>query len=195
MPRRVQVDSRPVMDTPFATVKASDVILGVHLVQPEVIQDERGSFAEIFRREWVPNAREMVQVNRSVSKPGVLRGLHYHLFQADYWYVTRGEAFVALFDFRASSKTAEKVETFQLKGEDNTGLYIPAGVAHGFYAVTEVELLYMVDQEFDGTDEHSIFWDDPALEITWPVEIQPVVSERDQNSPMLADVPEENLPE
>lgn len=177
------------------TVRASDVINGVYQVFPDVVEDERGSFAEIFRREWIPGSREMVQANKAVSKAGVLRGLHYHLFQADYWYFMSGHVFVALFDFRASSKTAEKVQTFELKEGENSGLYIPPGVAHGYYAITDTTLLYLVDQEFDGTDEHSIFWDDPALEIEWPLEIQPVISERDQNSPMLADVPEENLPE
>ena len=182
------------MESEFAQVTSSEVIEGVYFVEPEIISDVRGAFAEIFRSEWVPGAGKIVQVNNSRSKAGVLRGMHYHLFQADYWYVTEGKAFVALFDFRATSKTAEKAQTFELTGESNKGVYIPPGVAHGFYAETDVNLIYMVDQEFDGTDEHSIFWDDPALEITWPVDAQPTMSERDQNSPMLMDVPEENLP-
>ncbi len=182
-------------ESEFAVVRESEVIQGVRFIEPEVIDDDRGTFAEIFRKEWIPGANDIVQVNRSFSKAGVLRGMHYHLFQADYWYITAGHAFIALFDFRASSKTAEKAETFELKEGDNLGIYIPPGVAHGFLAMSDTTLLYMVDQAFDGTDEHSIFWDDPALEITWPVEVEPVVSERDQKSPMLADVPEENLPE
>jgi dTDP-4-dehydrorhamnose 3,5-epimerase len=181
-------------ETEFAIVRPSEVIDGVFFVQPKPIDDPRGRFAEIYRREWVPGSREMVQANRSDSKGGVLRGMHYHLFQADYWYVVAGHAFVALYDFRGSSKTAEKSETLEIKEGEDTGLYIPPGVAHGFYAVTDVTLLYMVDQVFDGTDEHSLFWDDPALEITWPFEGEPVVSERDQGSPMIIDVPEENLP-
>lgn len=182
-------------ESEFAVVRESEVIQGVRFIEPEVIEDDRGAFAEIFRKEWIPGANDIVQVNRSFSKAGVLRGMHYHLFQADYWYITAGHAFIALFDFRASSKTAEKAETFEFKEGDNLGIYIPPGVAHGFLAMSDTTLLYMVDQAFDGTDEHSIFWDDPALEITWPVELDPVVSERDQKSPMLADVPEENLPE
>jgi dTDP-4-dehydrorhamnose 3,5-epimerase len=182
------------MESEFATIRASDVIQGVTFVEPKAISDERGSFAEIFRREWIDGAGEMQQVNRSVSKANVLRGMHYHLFQADYWYVTSGHAFVALYDFRGSSRTAEKSETFDVKDGDNVGIYIPPGVAHGFYAVSDMTLLYMVDQVFDGTDEHSLFWDDPALEITWPVEGEPLLSERDKGSPMMIDVPEENLP-
>jgi dTDP-4-dehydrorhamnose 3,5-epimerase len=178
----------------FAAIRPSEVINGVTFVHPKIIEDDRGRFAEIFRREWTPGGREMVQVNRSFSKAGVLRGMHYHLFQADYWYVTEGHAFIALYDFRGSSKTAEKVETFEIKEGENTGVYIPPGVAHGFYAVTDTTLLYMVDQSFDGTDELGVYYDDPAMEISWPFEEAPTVSERDQNCPMLADVPEENLP-
>ncbi|HEX9775926.1 MAG TPA: dTDP-4-dehydrorhamnose 3,5-epimerase [Actinomycetota bacterium] len=182
------------METEFAVTTPSDVIDGVTFVHPKPIADERGSFTEVFRSEWIPGAKGVVQMNRSRSKNGVLRGMHYHLFQADYWFVAEGTAFIALFDFRGSSKTAEKSETLEIKEGDDVGIYIPPGVAHGFYAVTDLTLLYMVDQAFDGTDEHSIFWDDPALEITWPFEAQPLLSERDQNSPMVVDVPEENLP-
>lgn len=177
----------------MANVRQSDVISGVYFVHPESFEDERGRFVEIFRQEWVPGSRPMVQVNRSESRAHVLRGMHYHLFQADYWYLAAGSAFVALFDFRATSKTAEKVETFEIKAGDDLGIYIPPGVAHGFYALTEATLLYMVDQYFDGTDELGISYDDPALEIPWP-EGERVVSERDAKCPMLADVPEENLP-
>ena len=176
-----------------ARVEPSEVIDGVYFVHPDSALDERGRFTEIFREEWVPGARKMVQVNRSESKANVLRGMHFHLFQADYWHVLHGDAFIALFDFRAASKTAEKTQTLEIKEGEDMGIYIPPGVAHGFYAVTDTTLLYMVDQYFDGTDELGIFWADPALEILWPGE-NPIVSERDQTCPALADVPEENLP-
>ncbi len=182
------------LENEFATVKPSEVIAGVYFVHPKAIEDERGRFAEIFRGEWVPESRHMVQVNRSMSKAGVLRGMHYHLFQADYWFVTDGHAFVALYDFRATSKTAEKAQTFEIKASDPVGVYIPPGVAHGFYAVEDTTLLYMVDQTFDGTDELGVYYDDPALEITWPFGQEPLLSERDKTCPMLAEVTEENLP-
>lgn len=182
------------LENEFAIIRPSEVINGVYFVQPKNIEDERGRFAEIFRGEWIPGAREMVQVNRSFSKAGVLRGMHYHLFQADYWYIVSGQAFIALYDFRATSKTAEKVETFEIKEGEGGGVYIPPGVAHGFYATTDTTLLYMVDQTFDGTDELGVYYDDPALEITWPFDEEPTLSERDKGCPMLIDVPEENLP-
>lgn len=174
-------------------IRESDVIQGVHFVEPEPIPDDRGRFTEVFRREWVPGANEMLQVNRSDSNAGVLRGMHYHLFQADYWMVTHGKAFIALFDFRASSKTAESLETFEVDAERQTGIYIPPGVAHGFYAVTDTTLLYMVDQYFDGTDELGIYYADPGLAIPWPSE-QPTVSQRDSTCPLMVDIEEDNLP-
>jgi dTDP-4-dehydrorhamnose 3,5-epimerase len=182
------------VENEFATIRPSEVIRGVVFVQPKAIQDDRGRFSEIFRRDWVEGAKEMVQANHSLSRAGVLRGMHYHLFQADYWYFTAGDVFVALYDNRATSPTAEKTETLSLKEGDALGIYIPPGVAHGFFAVTDTSLLYMVDQYFDGTDELGIYYDDPALEIEWPTEVEPILSDRDKELPMLADIAEENLP-
>ena len=176
-----------------AGVAPSEVIDGVYYVHPDSAVDDRGRFTEIFREEWVPDARKMVQVNRSESKANVLRGMHYHLFQADYWYVTHGHAFIALFDFRAASKTAEKTETLEIKEGDDRGIYIPPGVAHGFYAVTDTTLLYMVDQYFDGTDELGFAWDDPAVGVPWPPvegtpDGRPILSGRDMSNPSLRDL-------
>ena len=174
-------------------VRESDAIQGVYFVEPESFEDDRGRFTEIFRREWIPNAREMLQVNRSESRAGVLRGMHYHLFQADFWYLTAGRAFVALFDFRAASKTPEALQTFEVSAADNLGIYIPPGVAHGFFSLEDATLLYMVDQYFDGTDELGIYFADPSLGIEWP-DAEPIVSERDASCQLLADIEEENLP-
>ncbi|MFN2615429.1 MAG: dTDP-4-dehydrorhamnose 3,5-epimerase family protein [Actinomycetota bacterium] len=182
------------IENEFATIRESDVLKGVHFVHPKSIEDSRGRFSEFFRRDWVPGANELVQANHSVSRAGVLRGMHYHLFQADYWYLTSGDAFIALYDNRATSPSAEKTETVQVKDGEALGIYIPPGVAHGFYAVSDMSLLYMVDQYFDGTDELGIYYDDPALEIEWPTDVEPILSDRDRELPMLADIAEENLP-
>src|ERR1051325_5449501 len=149
------------VENEFAVVRPSDVIDGVFFVQPKAVEDDRGRFAEICRAEWLPGGKPLVQANRSISRAGVLRGMHYHLFQSDYWFFTSGHAFVALYDNRGSSKTAEKSESFEIKDGEDLGIYIPPGVAHGFYAVTDISLLYMVDQYFDGTDELGIYFDDP----------------------------------
>jgi len=72
------------------TINESDAIRGVWLVEPDAHGDERGRFQETYRRSWFPNGREMVQGNRSDKQAGSLVGLHYHLHQADYWYVPKG---------------------------------------------------------------------------------------------------------
>ncbi|MGZ4700097.1 MAG: dTDP-4-dehydrorhamnose 3,5-epimerase family protein, partial [Ilumatobacteraceae bacterium] len=70
----------------------SDKIDGVWIVEPSIHGDQRGLFIETYRREWFPNGREMVQGNRANRQAGSLVGLHYHLHQADYWYVPFGHA-------------------------------------------------------------------------------------------------------
>lgn len=129
----------------------------------------------------------MVQSNLSKSRAGVLRGLHFHRRQADYWCLLEGTAFVALVDVRAGSPTERAVwwQTFEA-GERLRGLYVPPGVAHGFYAVTDVALQYQVDAAFTGEDEFGIAWNDPEVAIPWPGE-DPVVSARDASNPSLAE--------
>ncbi|MCA1834632.1 MAG: dTDP-4-dehydrorhamnose 3,5-epimerase family protein [Actinomycetota bacterium] len=166
---------------------------GVFVVSLQSHGDERGRFIETFRKEWIPGAQEMVQGNRSDSKQGVLRGLHYHLFQSDYWYVVAGRAVAALYDFRESSSTSGNWDLVEMGDGADVGLYIPPGVAHGFYAVTDVTLTYLVDQYFDGSDEFGIKYDDPQVGIVWP-EGDRILSERDLANPPLDGVDAENRP-
>jgi dTDP-4-dehydrorhamnose 3,5-epimerase len=148
--------------------------LGVH-------PDERGSFSEIMRADAYPET--FVQSNHSKSSAGVLRGLHYHRRQADLWYVVRGRAQVALADLRV--RTEKPATATVIMGPERPAtLYIPAGVAHGFLAVTEVELIYWVTNYFDGSDEYGVTWDDPTLAIPWET-ADPVLSERDSSNPEL----------
>ena len=178
----------------MAEVNESKTIAGVSIVGLQSHPDPRGRFVETFRRRWIPGAREMVQGNRSDSQPGVLRGIHYHLFQADYWYVPTGRSFTALVDLRASSPTFKAVETLEMGEQNEVGVYIPPGVGHGFFALTSVVMTYLVDQEFDGSDELGVRFDDPAIGIPWP-EGERIVSDRDRENPLLAEIAEENLPE
>jgi dTDP-4-dehydrorhamnose 3,5-epimerase len=168
-------------------------IEGVFVVSLEQMSDDRGRFVETYRREWIPGAAEMVQANRSDSRAGVLRGMHYHLFQADYWYVTKGRAVAGLYDFRESSPTAGNADIVELGDGAESGLYIPPGVAHGFYALADLTLTYLVDQYFDGSDEFGIRFDDPQLGITWPAG-ERILSDRDRGNPALAAIPAENRP-
>jgi dTDP-4-dehydrorhamnose 3,5-epimerase len=176
-----------------ADVQPLKTIDGVYVVSLQSFSDERGRFIETFRREWVPGSREMVQGNRSDSKAGVLRGLHYHLFQADYWYAPSGRAIAALYDFRESSPTNGASELIEFGDANEVGIYIPPGVAHGFYARTDATLTYLVDQYYDGSDELGIRFDDPAVGIDWPSG-ERILSDRDLSNPPLAEIPEENRP-
>ena len=120
------------------TVTTSDAIEGVHIVEPDIHGDQRGLFIETYRREWFPNGREMVQANRANRQAGALVGLHYHLHQADYWYVPFGTAMVVLHDLREGGPSDGATLSLELTGENHRGVFIPPGVAHGFAAVTDM---------------------------------------------------------
>jgi dTDP-4-dehydrorhamnose 3,5-epimerase len=174
---------------------AFDAIEGVYTVPIRVYGDHRGSFGETFRREWFPFVNwHDIQMNRSVSKPGVLRGLHYHLNQIDYWFLMAGRIRVGLADLRRNSPTYKTGAVLDMDTAEPFGLFIPEGVAHGFYTLTDMTLTYVVNQYYNsGADEHGVAWDDPALGIAWGIS-EPVLSQRDQQNRRLADIPPDELP-
>jgi dTDP-4-dehydrorhamnose 3,5-epimerase len=160
-------------------------LAGVERFDLSTHQDERGLLAEVYREEWLGERPDMVQANISLSKQGVLRGLHFHRTQADYWVVLSGKVSVGLFDMREGSPTFGRSDQLDL-GEDLVGLYLPAGIAHGYYAIEDSAVLYFVDRYFSGEDEFGVAWDDPEIGIDWP-EPRPLVSDRDRSNPPLAE--------
>ena len=161
---------------------------GVLLFDLSTHEDERGGLTETFRAEWIPGAREMVQANVSRSRAGVLRGLHHHREQADHWVFLSGSAFVGLFDLRRGSATERRKAELRIDADASPqALYIPPGVAHGFYAETDAVLQYLVDRAYTGDDEFGLAWDDPDVGIAWP-DRSPRLSERDRVNPSLSDV-------
>jgi dTDP-4-dehydrorhamnose 3,5-epimerase len=172
----------------MAHVYESSDIPGVWLVRLEPVSDDRGRFLETYRSSWLPFAAPMVQANRSESEAKVLRGLHYHRRQADLWYVQSGRVTTVLFDTRVGSPTEGKHTTLQQGGGEELAVYIPEGVAHGFFAHDQVVMTYLVTGEYDGSDELGIAWNDPDLGIDWPDQ-DPILSDRDRRNPRLADVP------
>lgn len=172
----------------MSEVENSPLIEGVQWVKFKLFGDERGCFRESFRREWFPQRSwENMQSNLSESKAGVLRGLHYHFHQVDYWFVAAGKIRAGLVDLRASSPTYGAVQTIDMGGENQLGLFIPIGVAHGFAALTDVTFVYIVDQYFTGKDEYGVAWNDPAIGIDWGV-ASPLVSPRDVANPLMKDI-------
>jgi dTDP-4-dehydrorhamnose 3,5-epimerase len=158
-----------------------DGIPGAVLFTPQVHGDARGSFMEIFRQDAL--GVSFVQANHSHSCAGVLRGLHYHREQSDAWYVINGEAQAMLADIRTPTATPA-VASVTLRADLPQVLYIPPGVAHGFLAVTDVDLIYWVTEYYDSSDEFGVAWDDPTLAAPWKTG-QPVLSGRDQTNPRL----------
>jgi len=175
-----------------ASVTESEEIAGVCIVEPSVFGDERGVFVETYRREWLPLGREMVQGNRADRQQGCVVGLHYHLHQADYWYIPSGRCRVVLHDLRDGSPTDNTTLMLDLgAGEngahDHRGVFIPPGVAHGFAALTDMTITYLVDGYFNPADELGVAWDDPEIAADWGVD-KPILSNRDAKNPRRVDI-------
>jgi dTDP-4-dehydrorhamnose 3,5-epimerase len=172
---------------------------GVDLRTLRAFPDSRGRFLESYRESWFEGKPAMIQGNRSDSRAGVLRGLHYHRKQADFWYVIQGTLFVVLADLRQGSPTQNCVSTFELNSGfgyegPEQAVYIPPGVAHGYYAVTDCTMTYLVDNYYDNTDEFGVAWNDPQLAIPWPFEGDPTLSDRDQTCPFVSQLDQDKLP-
>jgi dTDP-4-dehydrorhamnose 3,5-epimerase len=180
-----------------ASVSESTLISGVFHVALAVHRDQRGLFVETFRREWIPNGREMIQSNRADRAAGCVVGLHYHLHQADYWYVPAGRARVVLHDLRVGSPTDGATEMFDLGQTESdgahTGVFIPPGVAHGFASLTDMTVTYLVDGYYNGADELGVAWDDPQIGADWGV-TNPELSGRDGANPKRAEIPDHLRP-
>lgn len=155
--------------------------------------DLRGGFTETYRKEWF-DGPAMVQGNRSDSAAGVLRGLHFHRHQSDYWLCMRGRLLVCLYDLRPNSPTYQVAQSVELTGDTEKGVYIPPGVAHGFLALEDSTLTYLVDNYYDATDEFGVRWDDPEIAFPWPID-EPVLSPRDAECGFISDLDPSELPQ
>jgi dTDP-4-dehydrorhamnose 3,5-epimerase len=174
------------------TINPSDVIADVYVVEPDIHGDDRGFFVETYRREWFPQGREMVQGNRGDRQAGAIVGLHYHLHQADYWYIPEGRCRVVLHDLREGSPTDGHTLELDLgRDEQGThahrGVFIPPGVAHGFAALSDMTITYLVDGYYNPADELGVAWDDPEIGADWGL-TDPILSARDQKNPQRADI-------
>ncbi len=173
--------------------RPASALAGVRYGAIERHADSRGSFRELWRAGAFP-AEPFVQANLSSSAAGVLRGLHLHRRQDDLWIVGAGLAFVALVDARPlldGSGPSAIVETRELRADE--WVLIPTGVAHGFLALEPLELIYLVTNEYDGSDELGFAWDDQAVGVPWPAldatpDGRPILSGRDQSNPSLREL-------
>lgn len=177
-------------------ITESELIKGVYIVEPSVFGDDRGRFLESFRKEWFPQRSwDIVQCNRSESVRGVVRGLHYHYHQVDYWFVMSGMIRACLADIRPNSPTFKATQTIDMGDDNLIGLFIPVGVAHGFATLSErVILTYVVDNYYNNSDEFGVAWNDPELNIDWGLDAAEIVlSGRDAGNPVLKDIDSEPL--
>jgi len=168
-------------------------------LQPKIFRDARGFFLETFHLAKLRElgiAETFVQDNHSCSGKGTLRGLHYQLHhpQAKLCRVVEGRALDVVVDVREGSPHFGKWTSVLLSAEYQNQIYIPAGFAHGFLALTDtVHFLYKCSDYYHPEDECGVLWSDPDLKISWGIE-SPIVSERDQRLPTLATIPRESLP-
>lgn len=160
----------------------------VLIFEPRVFGDARGFFLESFNARAFRNAVgrdvDFVQDNHSRSQRGVLRGLHYQVKypQAKLVRVTRGRVLDVAVDLRRGSPSFGQSVTVELSEENHRQLWIPEGFAHGFLVLSEsADFLYKASQFYAPAQERCLLWNDPALDIKWPLEdIAPVLSAKDQ---------------
>lgn len=171
----------------------------VFLIEPKVINDQRGFFLESYHRERYAALGihdEFVQDNHSQSVRGTLRGLHYQLqhAQAKLCRVVRGEVLDVAVDIREGSPYFGRSVSVVLSAENKRQIYVPKGFAHGFLVLSETaEFLYKCSDFYFAEHEYGVLWSDPQLKINWDV-ANPILSAKDQKFVPLAQVPKELLP-
>lgn len=144
--------------------------------------DHRGRVLEGWRSEWTPF--EVKQLTEGRAQAGVLKGLHLHYKQWDWWRVITGRMLVGLYDARPDSPSHGQTMLFEINPDRPTAVGIPPGVAHGYYAITDLEMIYVLSEVYDPSDEHGVRWDSVGLE--WPFSGDgdgPIISQRDIDLP------------
>jgi len=173
-------------------------IPGLLVLRPDRKTDERGFFAETFRRSWMEQhglPADWVQDNHSLSRPrGTVRGLHFQVpprAQAKLVRVVAGSILDVAVDLRRSSPAYGRHAGFELSADNGDQALVPAGCAHGFCTLEpDTEVLYKVTDYYSPEHDRGLRWDDPALGIPWPLAPEDaVLSERDRRHPLLAELP------
>jgi len=165
----------------------------VLILEPAIYRDGRGFFFESYNRRTFRDATgidvEFVQDNHSRSARNVLRGLHYQIRQPQgkLVRVTTGAIWDVAVDLRASSPTFGRWVGFALDAESKRSAWIPAGFAHGFLVVSEAaEVQYKTTDYYAREHERTLQWNDPALGISWPLQGEPILAEKDRRGTPLA---------
>jgi len=166
---------------------------GILLLEPKVFGDARGFFMESYNRRTMAEAgitEDFVQDNYSRSSKGVLRGLHYQIKQAQgkLVRVLAGEVYDVAVDMRRSSPHFGRWTGMRLSAENKLMAWIPPGFAHGFYVMSEyAEFLYKTTEYFAPEHDRCLLWNDPTLAIDWPLDGEPILSDKDKNGRLFGE--------
>ncbi len=166
----------------------------IFVIEPIIYSDNRGFFFESFNQrqfnELIGQNIQFVQDNHSHSTHGVLRGLHYQIEQPQgkLVRVVRGAAFDVAVDIRKSSPTFGQWVGIELNENNHCQLWVPIGFAHGFVVLSDsADFLYKTTDYYAPDFERCIAWDDPEIDIKWPLEAQPLISVKDKLGSLLSD--------
>lgn len=167
--------------------------LGISYISSKKFKDERGYFFEFYKKsefEKIGIKEEFVQDNVSLSKKGVLRGLHYQKnpdAQGKLVTCLKGEVLDVIVDIRKGSPTYGKWKSYILSEENGRMLYVPAGYVHGFLTLSdEAIFLYKCTKEYSSSQDRGIIWNDPDIGVDWGVE-NPILTAKDKKHPLLKD--------
>lgn len=164
---------------------------GCVIIEPKIFEDKRGFFLETYQteryKELAGITLPFVQDNHSRSSRGVLRGLHFQEKnpQGKLVRVVRGEVYDVVVDLRHDSPSFGQWESVVLSEENKLQFWVPPGFAHGFLVLSDIaDFEYKCTNYYDHSDEKSLFWKDPELNISWPIE-NPKLSEKDASADLL----------
>ncbi|MDQ6649398.1 MAG: dTDP-4-dehydrorhamnose 3,5-epimerase [Actinomycetota bacterium] len=165
------------------------------VVTPNQIADQRGTFLEWFRADALEAAighrLTLAQCNSSISKRGVLRGVHFSEVppgMAKYVSCTRGAIFDVVVDVRPGSPTYGAWDGVRLDDVDRRSVYVPEGVGHAFLALADDSVVsYLCSTAYTPSRDHEVNAFDPALGIEWPADVEAVLSDKDRAAPTLAE--------
>lgn len=164
---------------------------GCVIIEPKIFEDKRGFFLETYQtkryKELADITLPFVQDNYSRSSKGVLRGLHFQEKnpQGKLVRVVKGEVYDVAVDLRHHSPSFGQWESVILSEENKLQFWVPPGFAHGFVVLSDIaDFEYKCTNYYDHSDEKSLFWNDPELNISWPIN-NPKLSEKDANADLL----------
>lgn len=166
--------------------KVLSSLAGLLILEPRVFGDDRGFFLESYNQRTFAElgiSEPFVQDNHSYSGKNVVRGLHYQILQPQGKLVRAitGEILDVALDLRRGSPTFGKWETFRLSGENKKMLWVPRGFAHGFRVVSATaHVLYKTTDFYAPEHERTVSWNDPALNIAWELDGEPMLSAKDK---------------